>query len=780
MSVYRPVYRQWGGVLRMVLSACAAACVSASCATAGSGYDLANLAKDAWRVHDQAALSRLRDEALRRHDPLAMWVDYWNLSAHLDTAGVDEVEQFFARWPGTYVEDRLRNDWLLELGRRQDWAHLLAAYPAFRMDDDRQVRCYVALARYLGTHAVTDDALSTWLDEKDSSPGCDQLGATLAHDGKLPDWALWAKLRTAVLMGRQDLALQVAGLVGSSTQDAVSAIMDNPLHYITRKANARTPIQAQLSALALARLAQFKDPERAAAQLAEPWQSALPPQTVAWIWAAIGRTAAMSQMPEAPGYFAHADQWLSKAASSAQARLRTDAAADAGGREPWWDDLRLWQARSAVRAAASPATAQLPPAQRQARWQAVLDSIKTLREQGKTDAQNEPAWVYWRARAMIALGDASLSRTAAPGDPAGDSNAAAGAGAPAAVPKAVFASASAPVSASTPAASAAGASAAMASPVAPPRVPTAMTARERLISIVNAYDFYGQLAAQQLGGTLSLPPPPPAPSAEELAAAQHIPGLDRAMRLIDVDLRSEGVREWNYTLSFGRPGGLGDRELLAAAQWACEKGVWDRCINTSDRTRDVVDVAQRYPTPFKHEIVRAAREVGLDPALMYGLIRQESRFITSARSGVGAAGLMQIMPGTARWTARKLGLRVSPADLHDAGSNLRLGAGYLRLLLDNFGGSQALATAAYNAGPNRPRRWREGAPTETAAWIENIPFSETRDYVKKVLANASVYSVILQRGEDRDSPPVVSLAPRLGAGVAPLAKGQSEGEADLP
>jgi soluble lytic murein transglycosylase len=252
------------------------------------------------------------------------------------------------------------------------------------------------------------------------------------------------------------------------------------------------------------------------------------------------------------------------------------------------------------------------------------------------------------------------------------------------------------------------------------------------------------------------------------------------MRPIDVELRSEGVREWNYTLSFGRPGGLSDRELLAAAQWACEKKVWDRCINTSERTRDVVDVAQRYPTPFKHEVVRAAHEVGLDPALMYGLIRQESRFITSARSGVGAAGLMQIMPGTARWTARKLGLRLSSADLHDAGSNLRLGAGYLRLLLDNFGGSQALATAAYNAGPNRPRRWREGAPTETAAWVENIPFSETRDYVKKVLANASVYSVILQHGEDRDSPPVVSLAPRLGTGVAPLAKGQSEGEADLP
>src|SRR5437763_4602739 len=94
---------------------------------------------------------------------------------------------------------------------------------------------------------------------------------------------------------------------------------------------------------------------------------------------------------------------------------------------------------------------------------------------------------------------------------------------------------------------------------------------------------------------------------------------------------------------------------------------------------------------------------------VYGLIRQESRFIMDARSGVGASGLMQLMPATARWTAKKIGLAYTPALITDRDTNLRLGTAYLKLVLDDFGGSQALAAAAYNAGPNRPRAWRQGA-----------------------------------------------------------------------
>ena len=184
-------------------------------------------------------------------------------------------------------------------------------------------------------------------------------------------------------------------------------------------------------------------------------------------------------------------------------------------------------------------------------------------------------------------------------------------------------------------------------------------------------------------------------------------------------------------------------------------------------------MAQRFPMPFRNEVVAQAREIGLDPAYVYGLIRQESRFIMDARSHVGASGLMQIMPATARWTAKQIGIDYKPDMITDRDINLRLGTAYLKLVLDDFGGSQALAAAAYNAGPGRPRRWREGPPLEPAVWAENIPFNETRDYVKKVLSNAVYYAALLG-----GQPP--SLKARLGPPIGPRDPRAPAPDKDLP
>jgi soluble lytic murein transglycosylase len=239
------------------------------------------------------------------------------------------------------------------------------------------------------------------------------------------------------------------------------------------------------------------------------------------------------------------------------------------------------------------------------------------------------------------------------------------------------------------------------------------------------------------------------------------------LQLIAIGLRGEGVREWNYSIR-----GMSDRELLAAAQLACDAEVWDRCINTSDRTKTEIDLDQRFPTPFRRDVVARANEAGIDPAYVYGLIRQESRFVMDAHSGVGASGLMQIMPATARWTAKKMGIPYTNDLIADRDTNLRLGTAYLKLVLDDFGGSQALAAAAYNAGPGRPRKWREGPVLETAAWAENVPFPETRDYVKKVLSNAVYYAALLS-----NQPP--TLKGRLGRTIAPAAQA-SPLDKDLP
>jgi len=204
------------------------------------------------------------------------------------------------------------------------------------------------------------------------------------------------------------------------------------------------------------------------------------------------------------------------------------------------------------------------------------------------------------------------------------------------------------------------------------------------------------------------------------------------------------VREWNYSTNLHTAGGMTDRELLAAAALACQNELWDRCINTSERTRDLQDHAQRFPMPHRALVIRRAAEIGLDPAYVYGLIRQESRFVTDARSGVGASGLMQVMPATARWTARKIGLTdFQSHQITDRDTNILIGTAYLKFALDDLEGSLPLAAAAYNAGPRRARAWREGAVLPGEIWAENIPFEETRDYVKKVLANTTSYAALI-------------------------------------
>ena len=295
--------------------------------------------------------------------------------------------------------------------------------------------------------------------------------------------------------------------------------------------------------------------------------------------------------------------------------------------------------------------------------------------------------------------------------------------------------------------------------------------------IASVRGFYEQLALEELGRKITVPERPPELTPLEKGMARQNAGLNRALTAIAIGLRSEGVREWNYstnlTNSAGQAGGMNDRELLAAAQLACEREVWDRCINTSERTKTVIDFDQRFPMPFRNAVVKRAGDINLDPAYVYGLIRQESRFIMDARSGVGASGLMQVMPATARWTAKKIGLTNFTADqITDRDTNIAIGTGYLKLVLDDFAGSMPLAAAAYNAGPSRPRAWRNGAVVETAIWAENVPFAETRDYVKKVLSNTTNYAAILT-GQPQ------SLKNRLGM-VGPLGVDAPAVNTDLP
>jgi soluble lytic murein transglycosylase len=362
------------------------------------------------------------------------------------------------------------------------------------------------------------------------------------------------------------------------------------------------------------------------------------------------------------------------------------------------DDLLAWKVRAALRA------------EGKSRWPMVEAAIHAM----SPTAQKDPAWVYWRARALIARQPTSTT----------------------AMPQALMA----------------------------------------LQSIAGTQGFYEQLALEELGQKISAPPRPAAPTAAEMETAKANPGLQRALLAIRLGIRAEGTREWNYTAGLvdaqGKRGRMTDREKTAVAQWACELEIWDRCISSSERIQQF-DVNHRYPMPYKDEVLTRTKEINLEAAFVYGLIRQESRFIINAKSNVGASGLMQVMPRTGKWTAKKLGMKnFQPDQLNQRETNIAIGTGYLKMILDNFQGSMPMAAAAYNAGPSRPRKWRNGPQLEGAIWAECIPFNETRDYVKKVLSNTTMYAAVIS-GEPQ------SLKSRLGK-VGPRDKNEAPEDNDLP
>ncbi|HXD52342.1 MAG TPA: transglycosylase SLT domain-containing protein, partial [Burkholderiales bacterium] len=227
-------------------------------------------------------------------------------------------------------------------------------------------------------------------------------------------------------------------------------------------------------------------------------------------------------------------------------------------------------------------------------------------------------------------------------------------------------------------------------------------------------------------------------------------------------LRFEGNREWNWTVR-----GFDDKQLLAAAEFARRNELYDRAIYTADRTRELHDFSMRYLAPYRSVMKSYVSQQQLDEAWVYGLIRQESRFLADVKSSAGAMGLMQLMPATARWAAKKAGLSDYRAgQTTNVDVNLNLGTWYLRHVLDSLDSYPVLASAAYNAGPGRARAWRANTPMEAAIYAETIPFNETRDYVKKVMSNASYYSH--QFGQT-----LMSLKDRIGV-IAPRSRGNVE------
>ncbi|MCG2574048.1 lytic transglycosylase domain-containing protein [Acinetobacter sp. ME22] len=259
-------------------------------------------------------------------------------------------------------------------------------------------------------------------------------------------------------------------------------------------------------------------------------------------------------------------------------------------------------------------------------------------------------------------------------------------------------------------------------------------------------DYHNLLAQQRLGEAYSkrIQYQPTASDFRRLDQDIHFRRAFALKRINASDIYTN--REWNWAV---RQAYLREDDglLLAAAQRAADMGWYDRAIYAANRTINKHNDRLSYLTPHQNTVVSYSQNVGLDPAWAYGLMRQESRFVTHARSSVGAGGLMQIMPETAKQVAKKMGETYNPAVLTDMNTNVRYGTYYLSMIQGQLSDNAVLATAGYNAGPNRARRWQASTGTIAAdQYVESIPLSETRDYVKNVMTNATHYGSVLGQG----------------------------------
>jgi soluble lytic murein transglycosylase len=214
------------------------------------------------------------------------------------------------------------------------------------------------------------------------------------------------------------------------------------------------------------------------------------------------------------------------------------------------------------------------------------------------------------------------------------------------------------------------------------------------------------------------------------------PGLQRARELFKLNRPMSARREWNFALKEADP------EALRAAARLAQSWEWpSQSIITLAKLRYWNDLELRFPLTHQKTITGQAAGHGLDRAWVFAILRQESAFISDAKSSAGARGLMQLMPKTAKQVAKEL--KHTPLKLEDLFKpdlNIRLGTGYLNKIYRQLQENPVLATAAYNAGPHRVKSWLPDQPQATDIWIETIPFHETREYLKRVLAYTVIYN----------------------------------------
>lgn len=605
---------------------CVVLCLVAFPALADQDADFL-AARDAFRAGNAAKLESYAQRL--KNTPLEVYVAYYQLKMHLETADPAAVKAYLMRPEDTPMIDRMRGEWLKSLGSKKQWDLFDSEYPRL-INEDAELTCYALQSRRRSQDdTALHEARNLWFSGKGQPEGCGALFEAALSAGVISEQDVWQRLRLALEAGNVSLAKQLAErLSGTRTvsPESLDAAATDADRYLDKlKLDKASDGQRAVALFALQRLAK-QSPDLAVARW-EKIATHFPEEEQRYCYGWLGYEAARK-------LDGRALQWFK-----------------AAGAAPLSEQQSAWRVRAALRAQD---------------WAEVLAGVNAMGEQQQRDA----AWRYWRGRALQALGK----------------------------------------------------------PVAAAQMFTPLSAE---------FNFYGQLAGEELGGVVAgTAQAAYQPGKQEIDTVSALPGMQRTLALYRMEMRTEALKEWSWAVR-----NLNDQELLTAAEIARRNEMYDRAINAADRTVNLHDFSLRYLAPYRDALQAHIRENGLEEAWVYGLMRQESRFVTAAKSTVGAAGLMQVMPSTARWIAKKLGLKsYRDALIHQLDTNLRLGTYYMKTVLSWFNDSPVLASAAYNAGPGRARQWRGDKPLEGAIYAETIPFDETRDYVKKVMSNTMYYA----------------------------------------
>jgi len=265
------------------------------------------------------------------------------------------------------------------------------------------------------------------------------------------------------------------------------------------------------------------------------------------------------------------------------------------------------------------------------------------------------------------------------------------------------------------------------------------SSQEEMLDLAKIRNYYGFLASSRVLQPYALNHESGYVDAEILAQVRNIPAVVRAYELKQLGRVHTGRTEWQKAIE-----GMNDQQKLAAAQLASEWEVPNWAIVALAKASNKNDLILRFPKTYADYIHREAKHNSIDPAILFAITRQESAFIPSAKSPVGALGLMQIMPDTGKMLARANREPLSNhLELLKPEKNIRLGSKYVRMMLDKYQQNPALAAASYNAGPHRVAKWLPEYDMPADSWIELIPFKETREYVQNVMTYAVIYKQLL-------------------------------------